>query len=90
MSATDKKRLAREAKAIVALAFRNGPIEKIHAGKECPTWCCHVGYSKISQQEMKTIMKNAVDHLCNLLLLKATHPERFETQINFGALYTDN
>ena len=37
MSATDKKRLAREAKAIVALAFRNGPIEKIHAGKECPT-----------------------------------------------------
>ena len=39
---------------------------------------------------MKTIMKNAVDHLCNLLLLKATHPERFETQINFGARYTDN
>jgi hypothetical protein len=31
--------VAREAKALVALAFRNGPIEDIHAGKLCPT--CH-------------------------------------------------
>jgi hypothetical protein len=29
--------VAREAKAIVALAFRNGPIEDVHAGKACPT-----------------------------------------------------
>jgi hypothetical protein len=29
--------LAAEAKGIVALAFRNGPIEDVHAGKECPT-----------------------------------------------------
>jgi hypothetical protein len=29
--------VAREAKALVALAFRNGPIEDIHAGKLCPT-----------------------------------------------------
>lgn len=27
----------REAKAIVALALRNGPIENVHAGKACPT-----------------------------------------------------
>ena len=27
--------LAAEAKSIVALAFRNGPIEDIHAGKDC-------------------------------------------------------
>jgi len=27
--------LAKEAKAIVALAFRNGPIEDVHAGKAC-------------------------------------------------------
>jgi hypothetical protein len=26
--------LAAEAKSIVALAFRNGPIEDVHAGKE--------------------------------------------------------
>jgi hypothetical protein len=29
--------LALEAKMIVALAFRNGPIEALHAGKPCPT-----------------------------------------------------
>ena len=27
--------LAEEAKALVALAFRNGPIEDLHAGKPC-------------------------------------------------------
>jgi hypothetical protein len=31
--------VAKEAKALVALALRNGPIEDIHAGKLCPT--CH-------------------------------------------------
>jgi hypothetical protein len=31
--------VAREAKALVALAFRKGPIEDIHAGKLGPT--CH-------------------------------------------------
>src|ERR1035438_7778951 len=29
--------LAKEAKSIVAHAFRNGPIEDIHAGIDCPT-----------------------------------------------------
>jgi hypothetical protein len=28
--------LAREANALVALAFRNGPIEDLHAGRSCP------------------------------------------------------
>ena len=31
----DKRDLVREAKAIVAPAFRNGPIEDLHAGKPC-------------------------------------------------------
>ena len=29
-------KLASEAKALVALAFRNGPIEDIHPGFPCP------------------------------------------------------
>jgi len=33
----ERRQIAREAKAIVALAFRNGPIEQIHAGRSCPT-----------------------------------------------------
>jgi hypothetical protein len=51
------KELAKEAKAIVALAFRNGPIENLHAGKQCPTCGSKVGYSKITDDEMKAITK---------------------------------
>jgi hypothetical protein len=47
--------LVREAKAIVALSFRNGPIEDVHAGGPCPV--CHgkTEYSHITQDEMKLI-----------------------------------
>jgi len=53
--------LADEAKSIVALAFRNGPIEDIHAGRECPTCARKAEYSHITQDGMKRIMKRAVD-----------------------------
>jgi hypothetical protein len=53
-------RLARETKAIVALAFRNGPIEDIHAGKLCPTCAGKPEYMHITQNEMKRIMQTAV------------------------------
>ena len=54
--------LAAEAKSIVALAFRNGPIENVHAGKECPTCAGKPEYSHITQGEMKNIMKLAVEY----------------------------
>ena len=59
-----------EVKAIVAVAFRNGPLEDIHAGKDCPT--CHRGrgYSRITQEEMKELMKYAVDRLYAIFRLK--------------------
>lgn len=59
----DMSGIAREAKARVAMAFRNGPIENVHAGRTCPT--CHgkPEYSHITQAEMREIMKSAVDHL---------------------------
>lgn len=47
------EQLAEEAKSIVALAFRNGPIEDIHAGRECPTCAGKAEYSHITQDEMK-------------------------------------
>jgi len=53
--------LAAEAKSIVALAFRNGPIEDVHAGKKCPACAGNHEYSHITQAEMKNIMKRAVD-----------------------------
>lgn len=80
--------LASEAKALVALAFRNGPIENVHAGLPCPTCTDKSGYSRISDSEMKTIMKSAVSRLYTLLLLKATNPAEFEALMRYGSLFT--
>jgi hypothetical protein len=81
----EDQRLAREAKAIVALAFRNGPIEKVHAGKPCPTCNGAPEFSRITQDEMKAIMKSAVDRMYALLRLKNSDPVGYEKQIAFGA-----
>jgi hypothetical protein len=82
-----RQQIAREAKAIVALAFRNGPIEGIHAGQPCPTCTgCH-GFSRITDDAMKVIMKNAVDHVYALLVLKTENPQEYEVKIRFGERY---
>src|SRR5208282_1796027 len=80
--------LAAEAKSIVALAFRNGPIEGVHAGKECPTCTGKSEYSHITQAEMKNIMKQAVDTVYKLLWLKQNDPEKYEATIEFGNRYS--
>ena len=80
--------LAREAKSLVALAFRNGPIEDVHAGRECPTCAGKTEYSRITDIEMKTIMKNAVDTLYKLLWTKKNDPEKYEASIELGNRYT--
>ena len=82
--------VSREAKAIVALAFRNGPIEDLHGGKDCPTCAGKSGYSHITQDEMKTIMKNAVSQVYRLLHLKLQDPQEYDRQIAFGARYTEH
>ncbi len=80
--------LAREAKAIVALAFRNGPIEDIHAGKPCPTCRSRQGYSRLTDADVKLIMQNAVDHVYKLLWLRESKPQEYEAQITFAESYT--
>jgi len=65
----DKVR-AMEAKAIVARAFRNGPIEDLHAGKVCPVCSVDPDYSRISDAEMKLLMKNAVTQVYKLLWMR--------------------
>ena len=85
-----RRQVAREAKAIVALAFRNGPIEDIHAGRPCPTCSGQAGYSRITDAEMKTIMRNAVNRLYALLLLKSSDPDKYESKIRFGERYATN
>lgn len=80
--------LAREAKAIVALAFRNGPVEDVHAGKLCPLCEGQPEFSHITDSEMKLIMKNAVDQVYALLCLKSENPKAYEASIRFGEHYT--
>jgi hypothetical protein len=89
-SESHRRQVAREAKAIVALAFRNGPIENIHAGRPCPTCSGQAGYSRITDVEMKAIMRSAVNKLYALLLLKCSDPEKYESEIRFGERYTAN
>lgn len=84
----DQPGVAREAKALVALAFRNGPIENIHAGKACPT--CHGDsqYSHITQDEMRQIMKAAVDRLYTFLVMKQQDQKAYEALLSLGERYT--
>ena len=80
--------LALEAKMIVALAFRNGPIEALHAGKICPTCSVESGYSRISDEEMKEIMKAAVNSVYSLLWKKDNDSEAYAKSLVLGARYT--
>jgi len=84
----DRQQLAEEAKAIVALAFRNGPIEDVHAGRACPTCNGHPDYSGITDAEMRSIMQFAVNHVFVLLQLKIEQPEQYEAVIRAGRMYT--
>jgi hypothetical protein len=84
----NSSRLAREAKALVALAFRNGPIENVHAGKTCPTCRGKAEYSRITQAEMRQIMKAAVDHIYTFLLVKERDPKGYEALLSLGDRYT--
>jgi hypothetical protein len=77
-----------EAKALVALAFRNGPIEEIHAGRPCPTRTGNGGFSRITDEEIKVIAKKAVDQLYALLVLNFEKPAEYERKIQFGERYT--
>ncbi len=46
------------------------------------------GVSRITDDEMKLIMKHAVDHVCHLLLLREEDPVEYESKIRFGERYT--
>lgn len=69
------------AKGIVVLAFRNGPIEDIHAGKSCPICHGNTEYSHITDNEMKTINIEAVNWIYSLLRLQRNNPKKFEKYV---------
>jgi hypothetical protein len=80
--------LAAEAKALVALAFRNGPIEDLHAGKPCPVCSGKSELSHISDDEMKVVMKSAVNALYRLLWQRDYEPAAYNESLAFGRRHT--
>jgi hypothetical protein len=80
--------LAAEAKALVALAFRNGPIENLHAGRPCALCSGKPEISHISDDEMKRLMKSAVNALYRLLWMRENDPRSYDEQLALGRRYT--
>ena len=76
--------LAEEAKALVALAFRNGPIEDLHAGRPCAVCSGNQEISHISDEEMKAIMKSAVNNLYRLLWQRDYDPMAYQENLALG------
>lgn len=46
------------------------------------------GYSRISDDEIKAVMKNAVNHVYLLLQMKQTNPAGYEAMLAMGDAYT--
>jgi hypothetical protein len=88
MKITLDPELASEAKALVALAFRNGPIENLHAGRSCAACSGNLEISHISDEEMKAIMKSAVNTLYRLLWQRDYDPVAYNENLALGRRYT--
>jgi hypothetical protein len=69
-------------------AFRNGPIEDVHAGEACPVCSGDKRYSHITQDEMKAIRKFAVDRMYALLWLREFSPEIYVSLTEMGLKFT--
>lgn len=82
--------LAIEVKAIVALAFRNGLLEDLQAGKPCPRCQGAPEYSRITNEEMKAVMTAAVNRIYTLFWLRKKKPEVFKAFIELGNIYASD
>lgn len=71
-----------EANAIVAMAFRNGPLENLHSGKHSPL-LDDLSLSRITDAEMKELMISACERVEKLLRWKTDDPEEYSRQILF-------
>jgi hypothetical protein len=69
-----------EANALTCCAFRNGYIEKLHAGKNSEL-LKNPELSRITDEEMKTLMIGASAKLAELLTMKENNPNEYWRQI---------
>lgn len=88
MKMTLDPELASEVKALVALAFRNGAIEDMHAGRPCAVCHGNPEISHISDEEMKAIMKSAVSSLYRLLWQRNSDPVAYKENLALGRRHT--
>jgi hypothetical protein len=73
---------------LVMAAFRNGKIEGIHAGQACPTCFGKPEFSHVSDEEMKSIMKDAVNRVYSLLYWLDNDQIRLFKVLDFHARMT--
>ena len=79
-----------EANAIVAWAFRNGPLEDLHAGKTSPL-LEDDQYRRITDNEMQQLMLSACDQVERLLRLKQDNPGEYWLKVmDYGHRYCRN
>ena len=71
-----------EANALTCIAFRNGFLEDLHAGKHSEL-LEKPGLSRITDAEMKKLMIEASATLAELLEMKEANPEKYSRQISF-------
>lgn len=90
MKMTLDPELATEANALVALAFRNGPIEALHAGRQCPHCGGNAEIAHISDEEMKHLIKVAANALYRLLWLREHDPRAYDEHLALGRRYTSH
>lgn len=76
-----------EANALTVLAFRNGYIEELHAGRHHEV-LDDPDISRITDDEMKTLMIQASEQLARLLHLRETNPDKYKKEMELGARYT--
>jgi hypothetical protein len=77
-----------ETKALVDLAFRNGPTEDLHAGKLCLTCGGRPEYSHVSDEQMKAIMKSAVNRLHSPLWQREHDAAAYAESLSLGMTYS--
>jgi hypothetical protein len=81
-------RLAKDAKTIALFAFRNGPLEDLHAGKACSHCSGNAEYSHISDPEMKLLMQTAVNEVHRLRWQREYAPGAFYRRQALADRYT--
>jgi hypothetical protein len=76
-----------EANALIAMVFRNGPIEDLHAG-QYSTLLDDASLSRITDEEMKVLMISATRLLAGLLRAKADDPDFYHRWMKtYGRMY---